>query len=71
MAIISRFEQIEINHKFLVRGHTYHPIERDFTHIKKQKSDWEKIVREARHKMPFSVISIDSSKFHNFTELVK
>jgi len=58
MEIISRFEQIEINRKFLVRGHTYHPIERDFTHIKKHKNDWKKIVREARHKKPFSVISI-------------
>jgi len=61
---VCRFEQID--HKFLVRGHTYLPNDRDFVHTEKRKdiaqvyipSDWEKVVREARPKKPFSVISI-------------
>ena len=32
---LTRFEQID--HKFLVRGHTYLPNDRDFAHIEKRK----------------------------------
>lgn len=33
--VLDRFQQID--HKFLVRGHTYLPNDRDFAHIEKRK----------------------------------
>ena len=77
MQVLSRFKQVD--HKFLVRGHTYLPNDRDFAHIEKRKdsarvyipTDWEKVVHEARPKKPFNVISMDSPKFLNFTEITK
>ena len=75
--VLSRFEQID--HKFLVRGHTYLPNDRDFAHIEKRKAsskvfvptDWEKVVREACITKPFNVIPMESPKFLNFTEMTK
>ena len=73
--VLERFEQVD--HKFLVRGHTYLPNDRDFAHIEKRKEsarvyvpkDWELVVREARPMSPFTVIPMDASKFVDFTEL--
>ena len=70
-----RFEQVD--HKFLVRGHTYLPNDRDFAHIEKRKdsarvyvpTDWELVVREARPTSPFIVVPMEASKFFDFTEL--
>ena len=72
---LERFEQID--HKFLVRGHTYLPNDRDFAHIEKRKdsarvyvpTDWERVVREARYVNPFTVTSLDSSMFVDHAEL--
>ena len=75
--VLNRFQQID--HKFLVRGHTYLPNDRDFAHIEKRKdgarvyvpSDWEKIVREARPKHPFDVIPMTSPDFLDFSQVTK
>ena len=71
---LTRFEQID--HKFLVRGHTYLPNDRDFAHIEKRKdsalvhvpSDWEKVVREACPKKPFDVKPMESSDFSSLVQ---
>lgn len=75
--VLDRFQQID--HKFLVRGHTYLPNDRDFAHIEKRKesarvhvpTDWEKIVREARPRHPFDVVSVTSSEFFDFSPVTK
>ena len=74
---LKRFKQID--HKFLVRGHTYLPNDRDFAQIEKRKgtaivhvpTDWETVVREACTSKPYSVCSMDSTKFLNFSELTQ
>ena len=74
---LERFDQID--HKFLVRGHTYLPNERDFSYIEKRKAssrvfipkDWEKVVHEACVKNPFTVVSMDSPKFIHFSNQTK
>ena len=75
--VSTRFEQID--HKFLVRGHTYLPNDRDFAHIEKCKdgarvcvpADWEEIVQKACPKKPFDVVAMETSKFVDFTEQTK
>lgn len=75
--VLSRFQQID--HKFLVRGHTYLPNDCDFAHIEKRKdsarvnvpTDWENVVREARPAHPFEVVSMHSEDFFDFTQLTK
>ncbi len=75
--LLGRFEQID--HKFLVSGHTYLPNDRDFAHIEKRKdsarvyvpADWEVVVREARPRTPFDVKPMESSQFLDFSELSK
>ena len=71
-----RFKQID--HKYLVRGHTYLPNDRDFSHIEKRKSTakiflpshWETVVREACVTKPFIVNAMDSSAFLDFSLLL-
>lgn len=54
-----------INHKFLVRGHTFLENDRDFAQIEKRKKtaqvlvpdDWLTVVREAKLTKPFIVSS--------------
>ena len=73
--VLERFEQID--HKFLVRGHTYLPNDRDFAHIEKRKSsarvyvpgDWEAVVRTACSVVPFDVNPMEACKFLDFSEL--
>ena len=73
---LTRFEQID--HKFLVRGHTYLPNDRDFAHIEKRKGsacvyvpgDREE-VREACPKKPFDVKPMELSEFFKFCSLVQ
>ena len=70
--VLNCFEQID--HKFLVRGHTYLPNDRDFAHIEKRKSsarvyvpdDWIEIVKEARPNHPFNVVNMNASTIFNF-----
>ena len=72
-----RFEQVD--HKFLVRGHTYLPNDRDFAHIEKRKDSaqvyipahWETVIREACVSKPFNVAPMDSTKFLSFSDLLK
>ena len=62
-----------IDHKFLVRGHTYLPNDRDFSSIEARKrvekafipSDWVRIVRESRVKNPFIVNHCTQEIFEN------
>jgi len=49
-----------INHKFLMRGHTFLENDRDFTQIEEQKTaqvlvpnNWLTVVREAKLTKPF------------------
>ena len=75
--VLERFEQV--HHKFLVRGHTYLPNDRDFAHIEKRKAsarvyvpkECELVVCQARPTSPFTVIPMDASNFLDFTELSK
>ena len=68
-----------IDHKYLVRGHTYLPCDRDFALIEKRKpsavihlpDDWEKIVKEARPSKPFSIQKMSKEKFLDFSVLSK
>ena len=72
-----RFTQVD--HKFLVRGHTYLPNDRDFSHIEKRKdtalvyipSQWEEIVQKACHQKPYIVKKMVASGFKDFSNLVK
>ena len=70
---------IRIDHKFLVRGHTYLPCDRDFAHIEKRKgsavihlpADWEKVIKEACPSKPFCVQNMNKEKFRDFSQLSK
>ena len=52
-----------LDHKFLVRGHTFLENDRDFAQIEKRKSsakevlpeDWVKVVRDTNLRKPFQV----------------
>ena len=71
------FERID--HKFLVRGHTYLPNDRDFSHIEKCKPSarvyipehWEEVISSARKSDPFHVKKMTSDLFFDFTVLKK
>ena len=71
----NRFDRID--HKFLVRGHTYLPNDRDFSHIEKRKAsarvhlpeDWEEVVREACPSKPFQVQKMTKEKFFDVAPL--
>ena len=75
--VLERFEQID--HKFLVRGHTYLPNDRDFAHIEKRKAsayvyvpqNWEEVIREACIKNPFNVVPMQTSNFLDFSNETK
>ena len=65
-----RFKQID--HKFLVVGHTYLPCDRCFAHIEKKKrktdyvfttDEWARVIRESRPKKPFKVVRMTSADF--------
>ena len=66
-----------IDHKFLVRGHTYLPCDRDFALIEKKKSsavvhlpgDCEKVIKEARPSKPFNIQKMSEDKFFDFSAL--
>ena len=73
----NRFKQID--HKFLVRGHTYLPNDRDFSHIEKRKAtahvfvpqQWEEVIASARQKKPYRIQRMTSDQFHDFSVLEK
>lgn len=62
----------QIDHKFLVSGHSYLPCDQDFGIIEKEKkfhpnifvpSDWYVVIRNARKRNPFKVIEMKSNNF--------
>lgn len=61
----------EINHKFLVKGHTYLACDRDFALIEKRKrvtkaylpSDLEEMIKTTRHDNPFNVVTMCNEDF--------
>ena len=63
-----------IDHKFLVRGHTYLPNDRDFAHIEKRKDsamvhlpkDWE-IIQEACPAKPFRIQQMNDKGHFDFS----
>ena len=66
------FTFTSVQHKFMVSGHSYLPNDRDFGHIElSQKKtthiyvpeDWEKVVKDARHRNPFSVRKMKREDF--------
>ena len=77
LQVENRFKHID--HKYLVRGHTYLPNNRDFAHIEKRKGSatvyvpegWKKIVEESCPKSHFDVFTMDLSLFKDFTGIVK
>lgn len=77
--IISRKLFKRIDHKFLVRGHTYLPNDRDFSHIEKHKSSsrvfipeqWEEVVASARVENPYKIQRMTSDLFFDFNDLEK
>jgi len=64
-------------HKFLVRGHTFLPNDRDFSSIESRKkvekayipTDWVRIVQHARAKNPFIVNHCPQNVFQNHKEV--
>ena len=67
-----------VDHKFMVSGHSYLPNDRDFGSIetasKKSQciyvpADWERVVKESRHKNPFSVTRMERKDFLSFQPL--
>ena len=68
-----------IDHKFLVRGHTYLPNDRDFSHIERKKAttrvyvpeQWEDVIATCRPSNPFEVQRMTSEFFLDFSELEK
>ncbi|CAH1958505.1 unnamed protein product [Acanthoscelides obtectus] len=70
----------EINHKFLVSGHSYLPCDQDFGLIEKQKKyfkdiyvpdSWETVVKAARKKVPFKVVQMTVTDFYSTVNLEK
>ena len=69
----------QIDHKFLVRGHTFLPNDRDFSHIEKRKAtahvfvpqQWEDVIISARQANPFRVQQMSHDLFMDFSELEK
>ena len=62
----------EIDHKFMISGHSYLPNDHDFGHIEQSSKttmqiyvpdDWENVVRQARRKNPFTVSRMNREDF--------
>lgn len=70
----------EIDHKFLVSGHSYLSCDQDFGLIEKQKKifrdifipqDWNKVIESARKRSPFKLIEMTCHDFFSTSELEK
>lgn len=70
----------EIDHKFLVSGHSYLPCDQDFGLIEKNKkfykeiyvpNDWLEVIKTARKKQPFKIIRPTASDFFSSKSLEK
>lgn len=60
----------EIDHKFLLSGHSYFPYDQGFGLIEKQKkyypdihlpNDWKTVILSARKKNPFKIVNMTSN----------
>ena len=77
LVLQKRFSRID--HKYLVRGHTYLPNDQDFAQIEKRKAnatvylpqDWEKVVRESCPSKPFSIQKMAQDKFFDMELLTQ
>ena len=77
--LIAQNRFTRIDHKYLVRGHTYLLNDRDFSRIEKRKAsarvhlpeDWENVVCEACPSKPFEVVKMTREKFSNIADLTK
>ena len=66
-----------VDHKFLVSGHTFLPLDRDFALIDKKKRErevfmpeqWCRLVEETRSKSPFRVTRMEQESFKDFSKL--
>lgn len=66
----------EVDHKFLVTGHSFLDCDRDFAHIEKRKriskcyvpDDLKSMIEHTREKNPFVVNVMDEDNFFNFKE---
>ena len=73
-SLVRNGDFLSINHKFLVRGHTYLPNDRDFAQIEKQKptaqvhlpQDWISHIQKAKKKHPFTVTSLTWEAFKDY-----
>lgn len=69
----------QIDHKFLVHGHTFLPNDRDFSHIEKKKASaivyvpnqWEDIIASCWQSNPFQIQHMTSDHFFDFGDLEK
>lgn len=66
------FSVEEIDHKFMVSGHSYLPCDQDFGLIEKEKrfhphifvpNDWHAVIKHARKKNPFTLVEMKMSNF--------
>ena len=78
--LINKGQFTRIDHKYLVRGHTYLPNDRDFALIEKKEDSamvhlpegWEKVIKEARiATTPFRVQKMSNENFYNFAPITK
>lgn len=70
----------EIDHKFLVSGHSFLPCDQDFGLIEKQKKchseihvpdDWKSVITSARKKNPFQIVNMTKNDFFSTKSLEK
>lgn len=68
----------EIEHKFLVSGHSFLPCDQDFGLVEKNKKifkdiyvpdDWNNVIESARKRSPFKVIKMSSNDFYSTLKL--
>lgn len=80
IASSSDYKVDNIDHKFLVSGHSYLPNDQDFGLVEKNKkhykniyvpNDWVQVVLETKKKNPFRVVVMSSSDFFSTKELEK
>jgi len=63
---------VEIDHKFLVGGHSFLPCDQDFGLVEKQKKfhseihlpdDWKSVITSARKRNPFKIVNMTKNDF--------
>ena len=76
----SQYPFTTIDHKFMVRGHSFLPNDRDFGGVETARrkrqhifvpTDWQEVIRTARVKNPFHVAEMQSEDFVSLSALKK